>query len=208
MTLSSSSVAAREETVTDTQVSFLFTGFEPFDGADTNPTQDLVRLLDSKHRGVWSTQVLPTAYRRSAESVTDSLRRLRPRWVLMTGLNASARHLRYEQVALNSNHASKPDNDGELRLNRRIRESGPVGYWNGLPFETMSAVAQDFGETLELSRDAGGFVCNHVFFTVMDLITSELPTTKAGFVHVPPLDEERLQRVASIMESWADAFAK
>jgi pyroglutamyl-peptidase len=180
----------------------LVTGFEPFGGVTVNPTQDIVERLQRRPLPGVTAEVLPTAYRRGARMMTELLHTRRPRVVLMTGLNASAQNLRYEQVALNFDHAAKPDNDGEARQLRHIRERGPVGYWNTLPFDALRSVADEFGETLEVSRDAGGFVCNHVFFTAMDVITTQLPETRAGFVHVPSLDDTRLARIVDVLTAW------
>ncbi len=180
----------------------LVTGFEPFGGAATNPTQNVVESLQRLDLPGVSAEVLPTAYRRAAQRMTELLNTLRPRVVLMTGLNASTQNLRYEQVALNFDHAAKPDNDGEMRQFRHIREGAPVGYWNTLPFEALRSLADESGETLDLSRDAGGFVCNHVFFTAMDVVATELPGTRAGFVHVPSLDDTRLQRIVDVFTAW------
>jgi pyroglutamyl-peptidase len=180
----------------------LVTGFEPFGGVATNPTQNIVERLQRLDSPGVSAEVLPTAYLRGAQMMTELLRTRRPRVVLMTGLNAGAQNLRYEQVALNFDHAAKPDNDGEVRQLRHIREGGPVGYWNTLPFDALRSVAHEFGETLEVSRDAGGFVCNHVFFTAMDVITTHLPETRAGFVHVPSLDDARFERIVDVFTAW------
>jgi pyroglutamyl-peptidase len=184
----------------------LFTGFEPFDGATTNPTEQLVGHIASMRLTDVAARVLPTSYRRSEAALTAALRELRPRVVCMLGLAAGAATLRFEQVALNLNQASKPDNDGELRRNQRIRETGPVGYFGTLPFEPMRQQAEHSGEALELSRDAGGFVCNHVFYTASELLASELPEAIAGFVHVPPLDAPRFRRVCKLLEAWSGVF--
>jgi pyroglutamyl-peptidase len=184
----------------------LLTGFEPFDGATTNPTAQLVEHVASLRLTDVAARVLPTSYRRSEAAVTAAVRELRPRVVCMLGLHAGATTLRFEQVALNLNQAGKPDNDGELRCAQRIRETGPVGYFSTLPFEPMRQLAEHAGENLEVSRDAGGFVCNHVFYTVSEILASELPEASAGFVHVPPLDALRLSRVSKVLEAWIDLF--
>lgn len=184
----------------------LVTGFEPFDGAPTNPTQELVHHVVSLGLPDVVARVLPTSYRRAEAAVTAAVRELRPSTVCMLGLNAGAATLRFEQVALNLDQARKPDNDGELRHHQPIRETGPVGYFATLAFEPMRRLAENAGETLDLSRDAGGFVCNHVFYTVADLIARELPASRAGFIHVPPLDDRRLTRLGRLLEAWFDAW--
>lgn len=184
----------------------LVTGFEPFDGATSNPTERLVQQLASRQLVDVVARVLPTSYRRSEIAVTAAVREFRPNVVCLLGLHAGATTLRFEQVALNLNQAGKPDNDGDLRHNQRIRETGHAAYFGGLPFEPMRQLAQAQGETLEQSRDAGGFVCNHVYYTVSELLANEFPGARAGFVHVPPLDVPRFTNVSKVLEGWLELF--
>jgi pyroglutamyl-peptidase len=184
----------------------LVTGFDPFDGATENPTQRLVAHVAALGRNDVTALVLPTSYRRAEVAAASALRTLKPRVACLLGLHAGASTLRFEQVALNLNQARKPDNDGELRPHRKIRDDGPVGYFSTLPFEAMQAHAVNAGELMEPSRDAGGFVCNHVFYTVADLIARESLTCRAGFVHVPLLDDRRFARMCKVVEAWLDSF--
>ncbi len=43
------------------------------------------------------------------------------------------------------------------------------------------------------SRDAGGFLCNHVFYVLMGAL-AERTGVRGGFVHVPLLPEQALER--------------
>ena len=43
------------------------------------------------------------------------------------------------------------------------------------------------------SRDAGGFLCNHVFYVLMRTL-AERPGIRGGFVHVPLLPGQALDR--------------
>jgi pyrrolidone-carboxylate peptidase len=54
-----------------------------------------------------------------------------------------------------------------------------------------------------VSRDAGGFLCNHVFYVLMQALK---PGRPGGFVHVPPLevlDRETKVRAAEIVVATA-----
>jgi pyroglutamyl-peptidase len=42
------------------------------------------------------------------------------------------------------------------------------------------------------SRDAGGFLCNHVFYVLMRTLEQERRAARGGFVHVPLLPEQAL----------------
>ena len=48
------------------------------------------------------------------------------------------------------------------------------------------------------SRDAGGFLCNHVFYALMRA-SAERAGVRGGFVHVPLLPEQALDRAAPTM---------
>jgi pyrrolidone-carboxylate peptidase len=52
----------------------------------------------------------------------------------------------------------------------------------------------------EVSRDAGGFLCNHVFYVLMRTLAND---SHGGFVHVPPLDvlplEDQLSAARTIV---------
>ena len=49
------------------------------------------------------------------------------------------------------------------------------------------------------SRDAGGFLCNHVFYVLMQTLEQERPQARGGFVHVPLLPEQALDAGAASM---------
>jgi pyroglutamyl-peptidase len=49
------------------------------------------------------------------------------------------------------------------------------------------------------SRDAGGFLCNHVFYVLMRVLEEERPNALGGFVHVPLVPEQTLAKQAPSM---------
>ena len=182
----------------------LITGFEPFGGARSNSSELVVTALaDLDHADV-VTAVLPTSYRRAQAGICGLLQAHRPHRVLMLGLACGAVRIRFEQVALNLNDAAAPDNDGEVRLRQRIVDEAPVGYWSSLPLERMAEAARELGEEVEYSRDAGGYVCNHLFFTAAHAAATRSPETCTGFVHLPAVEQsdERLKYFIEIVRAW------
>jgi pyroglutamyl-peptidase len=186
------------------EMTVLVTGFEPFGGADVNPSELLVRALAARGEAGLVAEVLPTSYRRAGHRVAELIRGHRPDAILLTGLAGSAPCLRLEQVALNLNNYASPDNDGDVRQRRQIAVSGPVGYWSTLPLDAMAEVAGRLEEPVEFSHDAGGYVCNHVFFTAMHTVTAEGPAARCGFIHLPPIPGpgRRLDRVVDVLSAW------
>jgi len=61
-----------------------------------------------------------------------------------------------------------------------VLPGGPAAYWATPPVTgIVSALV-----------DAGGFVCNHLFYGLMHLIASERPDIRGGFVHLPCLPQQ------------------
>jgi len=184
----------------------LVTGFEPFGESTVNSSELVVAALDSPGNPDVIAEVLPTSYRRAEARIGDLLHTHRPSTVLMLGLAESTASIRFEQVALNLDDCDAPDNDGNVRLRQRIVEEAPVGYWSSLQLDRMADVSRDLGEDVLFSHDAGGYVCNHVFFTAAHLVAKEFPDTRCGFVHLPAVQasDERLSQFIEIVRSWVD----
>jgi pyroglutamyl-peptidase len=167
----------------------LITGFEPFLSHAANPTALLADRLDgalaagARLHGVR----LPVAFDRAAAAFETAFRTIRPDAVLLFGLAYSYDEVRPERLALNLDDSTSPDNDGTIRINRPIDPAGPMGYWSSLPVDAIVARLGAEGLPAKPSRDAGGYVCNHLFFRVRHWLTGQgLGALPAGFIHVPP----------------------
>jgi pyroglutamyl-peptidase len=83
---------------------------------------------------------------------------------------------------------------GEVRQGRVVRAGGPATLPSRLPLDRLAAALAADGYEVLTSDDAGGYLCNHLFYELM----TQRPEGVAGFVHVPPLappwDLERLTR--------------
>lgn len=165
----------------------LVTGFEPFGGDGDNPSADVVAGL--RPRPDLVTAILPVSYRRIGTELGRLLDRVEPSAVMLVGLGEAA-GVRFEQFAVNLDDTPSADNDGEVRTRRPILTDGPVAYRPTLPLEDLAALAADVSVPVEWSRDAGGFLCNHVFFSARHL--TEQHDIPCGFIHVgraTPVDQ-------------------
>jgi pyroglutamyl-peptidase len=195
--------------MTDAHVSggdmtILVSGFDAFGEAKVNSSALVVDALAQAEISGVLTAVLPTSYREAEKRIKTLIRRHRPERILMLGLASKAKAIRLEQVALNLNDCVAPDNDGEIRLGQRIADDAPIGHWNSLPLNRMSRIAERLGHTIEFSRDAGGFVCNHVFFTAAQTLAMELPESRSGFVHLPYIEGpgDELDQTVELIRAW------
>jgi pyroglutamyl-peptidase len=176
------------------------TGFEPFDGGAVNPSQLLVEALEaSPPPGVdLATAVLPVAYARSADVLRGAVRAAAPGVVICFGQADGRTGISVERFAHNLDAAEPIDNDG-VSSGNEIDPNGPVAYHATLPVAAVVDALRADGIPASESRDAGGFLCNHVFYVLMRVLEEERPDALGGFVHVPLLPEQALATHAPSM---------
>jgi pyroglutamyl-peptidase len=169
----------------------LVTGFEPFGENAVNPSQ----LLAEELGGV----VLPGSYARAATALRAALEERSPDVVLCFGLAETRTAISIERFAHNLDEASTVDNESAAGSGAEIEPSGPVACRTRLPVEEIVAALEAEEIPVQISRDAGGYLCNHVFYVLMRALE---PGQLGGFVHVPPLEVvplEQLTRAARVI---------
>jgi pyroglutamyl-peptidase len=178
----------------------LVTGFEPFDGGDVNPSQLLVEALASAPPDglALSTAVLPVAYTRAGDMLAAAVRAAEPDLVVCFGQAGGRTAVSVERFALNLDDAASSDNEG-ASSSAPIDPDGPAAYRSTLPVDEIVAALHAEGIPAAASRDAGGFLCNHVFYRLHALLASERPAARGGFVHVPLLPEQALAKAEPSM---------
>lgn len=165
-------------------MSILITGFAPFDGADTNPSWEAVRLVPDKLCGHDVHKLLlPVVYGEAAQLVIQAIRRLQPEVVLCCGLAGGRTALTPELVAVNYRYARIADNAGQRYSGERITSTGPDAFMTRLPVHAMISAMQQAGLNAALSLSAGAYVCNDVYYA---LLSAEADLGHRGlFLHVP-----------------------
>ena len=181
----------------------LVTGFSVFPGAPFNPTEGLIADLVADKpfdpaRIDLTAQVLPVEYARVPELLAGLAASVRPQIAIHFGLAAGARGFRLERIAANECRPS-PDASGALPPSASILAGGPTRR-STLPMGTLRTKLEAAGLPLELSRDAGGYLCNYTFYLARSGMVAGYAPAMAGFVHVPYLDSqiERLGPLASV----------
>lgn len=179
------------------QPTLLLTGFDPFDGAKSNPSWDAASALDGcvigGHR--IAARRLPTEFEASLRALRAAIRETGPSLVVCTGLAGGRKELSLERVAINVDDARIADNIGAQPVDARIAARGPAAYFTTLPIKAMLAALEKQGIPAHVSQTAGTFVCNHVFYGLMHALR-RTPGMRGGFIHVPragrggmPLDQ-------------------
>jgi pyroglutamyl-peptidase len=167
----------------------LVTGFEPFGENDVNPSQLVAEALD----GV----VLPVSYERAAAELHRAIEERTPDFVVSFGLAADRTAVTVERFAHNLDEGATTDNDGTPGSGEPIDPAGPLALGSTLPVDAIVAALNAEGIPAEVSRDAGGYLCNHVFYRLRSA------GVDGGFVHLPPLEvvpvEEQIRAARTIV---------
>jgi pyroglutamyl-peptidase len=165
----------------------LVTGFEPFGGEAVNASWEAARKLDGCGIGEFAAVArrLPCAFGASVEELVRAIKTLRPEAVLMTGQAARRSVVCVERFAHNLDDAAAPDNLGVLRKAAAISEGAPERLEAAAPVKAIAGAIREAGIPARVSRSAGGFVCNHLYFGALQYLRDEGRATPAVFVHLP-----------------------
>jgi pyroglutamyl-peptidase len=171
-------------------VKALVTGFDPFGGEEVNPSSLAVgRLPRSVGEVEVMTAVLPTSYATSAKVLKAAMDDVRPDIVLCVGQAGGRTDLCLERVGINVQDARIPDNDRQQPIDVAIVEGGPAAYFSNLPIKACVAEMRKAGLPAIVSNTAGTFVCNHILYSLMDIIAKK-PGVRGGFLHIPYVPEQ------------------
>ena len=173
----------------------LLTAFEPFGGEKVNPAQEAVNAIPDRVSGAEIVKLtVPTVFGKSVELVYETMKRLGPDAVLCIGQAAGRAGLSVERVAINLEDAALADNEGRRPVDTPVFPDGPAAYFATLPVKAMVERIKAAGIEAAVSCTAGTFVCNQLMYGVLHHIAREFPSMRAGFIHVPYLPEQTLDK--------------
>ena len=149
----------------------LVTGFEPFDGADVNPSGELARRLgELGHPDCHLiAEVLPVSFTLAPQQLAAALDAHRPDILLMLGLAENRHAITPERVAINLADARIPDNDGDQPTDAPLEPHGPPARFATLPVKHIAHAIDAAGIPAEVSLSAGSYVCNAVMYAALGI---------------------------------------
>lgn len=173
----------------------LVTGFMPFAGDKTNPSWEIAKSLPEMLAGYRiETLRVPTEFGKAITVTHKAIKKLKPEIVLCLGQAGGRSRMSVERVAINVDDARIADNAGNQPIDAAIFDDAPAAYFCTLPVKAMVAAMAKAGVPAEVSNTAGTFVCNHLIFGVLHHIATHQLSTRAGFMHVPFLDSQIIDR--------------
>lgn len=177
---------------------FLITGFSPFGGETINPALEIInKLADEIDNNTIITGEIPTVFGKSITSLSHLIDTHKPDVVLCLGQAGGIDKIRIERIAINLDEARIPDNDGNQPSDAAINSSGENAYFTNLPTKAMVKSLHDQGIPATLSYSAGTFVCNHLFYGLMDHIITHKLHIRGGFIHVPYVPKQAVGKASA-----------
>lgn len=173
----------------------LVTGFDPFGEDSINPAIEAVKLLPDEIGDVEIVKLeIPTVFYKSADVVREAIEKEQPDYVLNIGQAGGRAELTPERVAINMDDARIEDNEGQQPIDQAIQADGEPAYFSKLPVKAMVNYMKKENIPAAVSNTAGTFVCNHIMYQTLYLTMTDYPEVKAGFMHIPFLPEQVLDR--------------
>lgn len=170
----------------------LVTGFEPFGGESVNPSWAVAAALAGSRIGGLRVRAvqLPCVFGAALGALDAALAAHRPVLVLALGQAAGRCDFSLERVAINVDDARIADNAGAKPVDEPVVPGAPAGHFSTLPIKAIVVALRQAGLPASVSQSAGTFVCNHVFFGLMDRLSRRGSGARGGFMHLPLLPEQ------------------
>ncbi|ADM36329.1 pyroglutamyl-peptidase I [Bacillus spizizenii ATCC 6633 = JCM 2499] len=176
----------------------LITGFDPFDKETVNPSWEAAKQLNGLEtdEAIITAEQIPTVFRTALDTLRQAILKHQPDIVICVGQAGGRMQITPERVAINLADARIPDNEGHQPIDEEISPRGPAAYWTGLPVKRMTAKMKENGIPAAVSYTAGTFVCNYLFYGLMDHISRTSPHIRGGFIHIPFIPEQTIDKTA------------
>lgn len=178
-------------------IKILITAFEPF-GKDTENAAAIVceKLTDRTDRYQAEKRILPTEFVSGAHALLQAMDEVQPEMVICLGQAGGRTRITPERVAINLMDASIPDNAGYQPDEEVMVPGGPQAYFTNVPVKAVVRAAQEAGYPATVSNTAGAYVCNCIFYTLMNRIAytpanETQPAVWGDFIHIPYLTEQQ-----------------
>ena len=151
------------------------------------------------------TVLIPVTFSESFTTLQKKINEFNPDIVMCFGQAAGSESIQLESVALNSIDADIPDNQGHQPQKEMINHLGELSYLATLPIQGLDGALKDAGIPSRISNSAGTYVCNYLFYRLME--TNQDTLRLCGFIHVPLLETmslEDLKKALSVMLEYLD----
>lgn len=182
------------------KIKILVTGFGPFPGVHSNPSEKLLGWIEEQH--VWpmskvrlKTALIPTNWSAVEQFSSHTLAELDPDIVLHFGVHARANSLRVEKLARNCT-CTQADALGKVAPHHCVIERAPQTLKSKIEPERLVTALRARGLPAKSSTNAGRYLCNALLFASLYQAEKRASPRQTGFIHIPPLNARGLDKNA------------
>lgn len=173
----------------------LITGFGRFPGAAFNPSAPLARALAKQRRPALSHaklvgHVFTTSYSAVDRDLPALIEKYQPDAILMFGVAPKSKAVRIETLARNA-LSRFPDAARFSPATRHIAAGAKSQHNARAPLLRMLQAAREISKSSVLSRNAGRYLCNYVYWRALESAERPGGPKLVAFVHVPPVSAAR-----------------
>ena len=173
----------------------LITGFDKFGGESINPSNLCVNSLPDIIDNIEIKKItLPTVFKDSSHVLEENIDSFSPNIIICVGQAGGRSKITPERIAINIDDARIPDNIGDSPIDETIRKDGENAYFSTLPIKAIVDELNKNNIPSTISNTAGTFVCNHIMYESLYLTSTKYPNIKAGFIHIPYIEEQVLNK--------------
>ena len=167
----------------------LLTGFGPFPGVERNASGLLVRKLAAAAKRRFEvyrfeTAILATDWDTGPAKLAAIQTSRSHLLALHFGVSRQARGFVIETVGRNERRDAE-DAAGCRPQSSCISEDGPARLFTPLPATGIVARLTVGGLAATTSDDAGGYLCNAIFYQSLAHCSAQNGASRAGFIHIP-----------------------
>ena len=177
-----------EKTLSGQSELILVTAFEPFGGDSMNPSERVLARIPDRTGGLGIEKpVLPVEFVRAVKLATGEYDRLSPAAVVMIGQAGGRESITPETTGRNIMYGRIPDNAGVAPDHIPVSETGPERLVTSFPVGKIVDALKRLGIPCRQSDDAGEYVCNAVYYGMLEHVGGRVP---AVFIHIPYIPEQ------------------
>lgn len=164
----------------------LITGFGPFGNVVKNPAERLVRRFrrDGIAGAGVQTRVFPVSYADVDRELPVLLGKGSFDVVLLLGVAAGEDKIRIERYGRNRDSSKTGDVEGKHR-GRSITRGAKRKLETTVKVGSLKKLLRQNGIGGRISKDAGGFLCNHAYYVALQTLSEAGSPAVCLFVHVP-----------------------
>ena len=164
----------------------LLTAFESFGNRTVNASEAVIKKLPDSIDGFEIvTAVLPVDHETAPMRLVSIIDEHNPDAVICLGEAGGIDWLQLEFVAINWMDFRIPDNSGSTISDVMINPNGETAYFSTLPIRKFELTLNAKQIPVKISMTAGTYLCNMVFYTLMELVENCESVIPAGFIHLP-----------------------